>query len=182
MFSLIYPAKMENINIIMSQGSEEQHPKEVLFVSLLSINSLPNYITRTPEQVEEHKVALLPWIESPLQNVSSDDLTLELRHESSRLELCFDLFFIANLSTYTSTHSIVDTSTLVAYIGLFAIIWFTWFQITLYDVRFSVDSVWERFCKLWQFVIFVGFALVGSSFNPGGKEHNNTVSVNPPCL
>ncbi|OMP88644.1 hypothetical protein BK809_0005363 [Diplodia seriata] len=37
-----------------------------------------------------------------------------------------------------------------------------------------MDSGYERVCKVIQFVIFVGFALVGSSFNPGGKEHNNT--------
>jgi hypothetical protein len=69
-------------------------------------------------------------------------------------------------------HSIIDLDTLVAYIGLFGIIWFTWFQITFHDVRFAVDSVYERACKIIQFVIFVGFALVESSFNPGGKEHN----------
>ena len=112
---------------------------------------------------------------SPFKDSTDDDLTLELRQQSNNLELFFDLFFIANLSTFTSTHSIVDKNTLVAYIGLFAILWFTWFQITLHDVRFSIDSVYERVCKVIQFVIFVGFAFVGSEFNPGGKEHNNTV-------
>ena len=114
---------------------------------------------------------------SPFKDSTGDDLTLELRQQSNNLELFFDLFFIANLSTFTSTHSIVDKNTLVAYIGLFAILWFTWFQITLHDVRFSIDSVYERVCKVIQFVIFVGFAFVGSEFNPGGKEHNNTVCL-----
>ncbi len=53
-------------------------------------------------------------------------------------------------------------------------------SITLHDVRFAVDSVYERACKIIRFVIFVGFALVGSSFNPGGKEHNNTVDTPQP--
>ncbi|PBP23816.1 Low temperature requirement A, partial [Diplocarpon rosae] len=126
------------------------------------------------EQLAEHKIALLPWIVSPFKDKPDDDMTLELRHESDPLELFFDLFFIANLATFTSEHSIVDTSTLVAYIGLFAILWFTWFQITLHDVRFGIDSVYERCCKVIQFVIFVGFAFVGDEFNPGSKEHNNT--------
>ncbi|KAH8586366.1 bacterial low temperature requirement A protein-domain-containing protein [Bisporella sp. PMI_857] len=112
-----------------------------------------------PKELEEHKIALLPWIQSPFKHSDTDDLNLELRHESNNLELFFDLFFIANLSTFTSTHSIIDTNTLVAYIGLFAILWFTWFQITLHDVRFSIDSVYERVCKTIQFIIFVGFAL-----------------------
>ncbi|KAH6691152.1 bacterial low temperature requirement A protein-domain-containing protein [Leptodontidium sp. MPI-SDFR-AT-0119] len=128
----------------------------------------------SPKELAEHKIDLLPWIVSPFKDNRGEDLTLELRHESNNLELFFDLFFIANLSTFTSTHSIVDKNTLVAYIGLFAILWFTWFQITLHDVRFSIDSVYERVCKVIQFVIFVGFAFVGSEFNPGGKEHNNT--------
>ncbi|PVH72039.1 hypothetical protein DL98DRAFT_596367 [Cadophora sp. DSE1049] len=134
----------------------------------------------SPKELAEHKIDLLPWIVSPFKDSTGDDLTLELRHESNNLELFFDLFFIANLSTFTSTHSIVDKNTLVAYIGLFAILWFTWFQITLHDVRFSIDSVYERVCKVIQFVIFVGFAFVGSEFNPGGKEHNNTVGLSNP--
>ncbi|CAL3966802.1 unnamed protein product [Diplocarpon coronariae] len=128
----------------------------------------------TKLQLAEHKISLLPWIVSPFKDKPDDDMTLELRHESDPLELFFDLFFIANLSTFTGEHSIVDTSTLVAYIGLFAILWFTWFQITLHDVRFGIDSVYERCCKVVQFFIFVGFAFVGDEFNPGSKEHNNT--------
>ncbi|KAL1644250.1 hypothetical protein SLS58_004530 [Diplodia intermedia] len=123
---------------------------------------------------QDHEPALLPVIESPLKYAQGDDPRFGLRGESNNIELFFDLFLIANLTTFTSTHSITDTSTLVAYIGLFAIIWFTWLQITLHDVRFAMDSGYERVCKVIQFVIFVGFALVGSSFNPGGKEHNNT--------
>ncbi|KAL3428437.1 hypothetical protein PVAG01_01946 [Phlyctema vagabunda] len=118
---------------------------------------------------------LLEFFESPAKNATEDNLHFELRHQSNTLELFFDLFFIANLSTFTATHSIIDLSTLVAYIGLFGILWFTWFQITMHDVRFAIDSVYERVCKVIQFIIFVGFALVGSSFNPGGKEHNNEI-------
>lgn len=43
-------------------------------------------------------------------------------------------------------------------------LWSTWFQITLHDVRFARDSKYERLCKLGQMIVFVSFALVGSKF------------------
>lgn len=52
----------------------------------------------------------------------------------------------------------------------FLILWSTWFQITIFDVRFAADSVFERVCKLCQFISFVIFAAVGANFNPGTYE------------
>ncbi|KAH7057111.1 bacterial low temperature requirement A protein-domain-containing protein [Macrophomina phaseolina] len=134
-----------------------------------------SYSDRGSLHLHDNKTTLLPIIESPLRYAKGEDPRFGLRAESNTIELFFDLFLIANLATFTANHSITDTSTLVAYIGLFGIIWFTWLQITLHDVRFALDSGYERACKVFQFVMFVGFALVGSSFNPGGKEHNNTI-------
>ena len=62
-----------------------------------------------------------------------------------------------------------------AYIGFFTILWATWFQITLHDVRFARDCIYERVCKTVQFIVFVGFALVGSAFEPGEGKGNNMV-------
>lgn len=148
----------------------------------VDLRSLSDSIFRGTVHVQDNKTSLLPVIESPLRYAKGDDPRFGLRGESNTVELFFDLFLIANLTTFTSTHSITNTDTLVAYIGLFGIIWFTWLQITLHDVRFALDSGYERVCKVCQFVIFVGFALVGSSFNPGGKEHNNTVRSIPLLL
>jgi hypothetical protein len=86
------------------------------------------------------------------------------------------LFFVANLATFTTYHSITDSKYLITYIGFFGILWSCWFQVTLHDVRFARDSIYERVCKTIQFVVFVGLALVGSNFNPGGVKGNNTVS------
>ncbi|KAK3373090.1 bacterial low temperature requirement A protein-domain-containing protein [Lasiosphaeria ovina] len=119
-----------------------------------------------------HKVA--PWIKNPLQGVDKKSLVFAPRHEASTLELFFDLFFVANLATFTAYHSIVDHSSLFAYVGFFAIIWLTWFHITLHDVRFAHDTVYERACKTLQMIVFVGFALVGSAFAPGTDDGNNT--------
>jgi low temperature requirement protein LtrA len=120
---------------------------------------------------------VLPLIESPLKGADLEHLVFHQRHEANTVELFFDLFFVANLATFTAYHSITDHTSLLGYIGFFAIIWSTWFQITLHDVRFARDSIYERSCKVVQFVVFVGFALVGSSFAPGGKKANNTVSL-----
>jgi hypothetical protein len=48
----------------------------------------------------------------------------------------------------------------------FVLLWSTWFQITIFDVRFAQDSVFERFCKIYQFLAFVLLAAVGASFDP----------------
>lgn len=118
----------------------------------------------------------VPWIESPLVGADEEELVFHQRHEANTVELFFDLFFVANLATFTAYHSITDHSALLGYIGFFAIIWCSWFQVTLHDVRFARDSVYERMCKLLQMIIFVGFALVGSKFDPTTKEAtDNTV-------
>jgi hypothetical protein len=55
--------------------------------------------------------------------------------------------------------------------------WSTWFQITIFDVRFAGDSVWERFCKIYQFIAFIIFAAVGASFNPGGEGSDKNYMI-----
>ncbi|GJC77458.1 hypothetical protein ColLi_00296 [Colletotrichum liriopes] len=127
------------------------------------------------DYLQEEKITPLTWIESPVSSADEDtgEIRLFVRHNANTIELFSDLFFVANLETFTQTHSITNLGSLAAYLGFFSIIWFTWFQITLHDVRFSIDSGYERMCKILQFLMFVGFALVGSSFSPGTKEHNN---------
>ncbi|KAF2839761.1 hypothetical protein M501DRAFT_973451 [Patellaria atrata CBS 101060] len=111
---------------------------------------------------------------SPMKGANQEELVFSQRHEANTLELFFDLFFVANLATFTTYHAVIDSSTLLAYVGFFAFLWSTWFQITLFDVRFARDSVYERVYKTIQYVVFVGYALVGSAFQPGGKTANNT--------
>lgn len=122
-----------------------------------------------------HKTTIL--IESPLVGADHDTLCFSQRHEANTIELFFDLFFVANLATFTAYHSITDVSYLLAYVGFFGILWSTWFQITLHDVRFARDSLYERTCKTIQFIAFVGLALVGSKFNPGSSKGDLTVSL-----
>ncbi|KAK4167042.1 bacterial low temperature requirement A protein-domain-containing protein [Cladorrhinum sp. PSN259] len=126
---------------------------------------------------ERHKRrihTIVPWIRNPLQGVDKENLVFSPRHEASTLELFFDLFFVANLATFTTYHGITDHSSLFAYMGFFAIIWATWFHTVLYDVRFENDSVYTRVCKTIIMIVFVGFALVGSDFAPGTDKGDNT--------
>ncbi|KAF2741190.1 hypothetical protein EJ04DRAFT_507599 [Polyplosphaeria fusca] len=121
--------------------------------------------------------ATTPWIESPLKGADDEKLVFAQRHEANSAELFYDLFFVANLATFTTYHSITDMQYLVAYIGFFAILWSTWFQSVLHDVRFARDSIYERVCKTIQFITFVGLALVGSNFNPTKKGSNTNFRI-----
>ncbi len=50
--------------------------------------------------------------------------------------------------------------------------WFTWCQVTLFDVRFVADSVVDRVAKAVHLGVMVGFAYVGPNFNPTDYERN----------
>lgn len=55
---------------------------------------------------------------------------------------------------------------LLSYIGYFALVWFTWLQVALFDVRFGIDSVFERLCKALHFGVMTGFAIIATDFLP----------------
>jgi Bacterial low temperature requirement A protein (LtrA) len=93
-------------------------------------------------------------------------------HESSTVELFFDLFFVANLATFTANHEIVDVSSLKNYLGFFTLLWFTWLQYSLFDVRFSTDSVFNRMCKAVSFGVMTGFAVCGALYDQTNVEEN----------
>jgi low temperature requirement protein LtrA len=122
-----------------------------------------------------------PFIESPLVGADANSLVFSQRHEANSVELFFDLFFVANLATFTAYHSITDGDYLLGYIGFFGILWCCWFQITLHDVRFARDSLYERICKTIQFIVFVGLALVGSQFNPTSKNKGDNTNFRIMC-
>jgi low temperature requirement protein LtrA len=93
------------------------------------------------------------------------------RHaEATTAELFYDLFFVANLTTFTGIIEINDRNSLTAYIGFFSLLWFTWYQVSLYDVRFSTDSIFERCAKAIHFGTMVGFAVIGPQWKPGQEQ------------
>lgn len=51
-------------------------------------------------------------------------------------------------------------------------IWFTWLQVTLFDIRFARDSVFERICKVVELGTMIGFASAGSRFTTRIRDDN----------
>ncbi|KAF1940514.1 hypothetical protein EJ02DRAFT_504067 [Clathrospora elynae] len=91
-------------------------------------------------------------------------------HEASTIELFYDLFFVANLAYFTAMHQHTDAESLINYLKLFTLMWFTWLSITLFDVRFSIDCVWNRLHKAVQFGVFTGFVFAGPVFDKYSKS------------
>ena len=109
-------------------------------------------------------------LEEKPEHRDPDEPVLKKAHESSVIQLFYDLFFVANLTTFTEVHAINDAGALRSYIGFFSVLWFTWLQVALFDVRFSNDSAFERLCKLLQFGVMTGLAVVGPGFNTGTDD------------
>lgn len=85
--------------------------------------------------------------------------------ETTNIELFYDLFFVANLTTFGTVHEINSKRTLASYVGFFCVLWFTWCQVSLFDVRFVVDSLLERTARACHLGIMVGLAIVGPNFD-----------------
>ncbi|CZT12132.1 hypothetical protein WAI453_003030 [Rhynchosporium graminicola] len=109
-------------------------------------------------------------------DLSFDDRTsrprFERHEETTNIELFYDLFFVANLTTFSSVHEINDRKTLSSYIGFFCVLWFTWCQVTLFDVRFVAESIVDRAAKAAHLGVMVGLAVVGPNFNPTDYEQD----------
>ncbi|KAI8965558.1 hypothetical protein F5Y11DRAFT_294853 [Daldinia sp. FL1419] len=90
-------------------------------------------------------------------------------HSATNFELFYDLWFVANLSVFTSKHDISDISKFSSFIGYIVLLWTTWLLTTLYDVRFTADSVWERCCKAIHLGVMIGFAEIGAAFDPNDQ-------------
>jgi hypothetical protein len=136
-----------------------------------------NRLKQPLKELHAAENAVLKFHVSPFSE-GTETGPVHLRHQSNLIELFFDLFLAADLATFTANHSITNHGSLIAFIGFFLIIWSTWFQITLHDVRFAQDSIYERVCKVSQFVVFVAFGLVGADFAPeeGGEERGQSRS------
>jgi low temperature requirement protein LtrA len=104
-----------------------------------------------------------------------EDPSFRRHAEATTAELFYDLFFVGNLTTFTTMQEINNHQSLTAYIGFFSLLWLTWYQVSLYDVRFSVDSIFERIAKAIHFGVMVGFAVMGPQWKPGQEVDDYTV-------
>ncbi|PSS22920.1 hypothetical protein M430DRAFT_25883 [Amorphotheca resinae ATCC 22711] len=114
--------------------------------------------------------------ESQESACTGDELPVFERHEeSTAIELFYDLFFVANLTTFSNLHEINNVKTLTSYIGFFCILWFTWCLTSLYDIRFVSDSLVARLAKGAHLGVMVGLAVSGPKFDT--EEHNPELKV-----
>ncbi|KAF7900058.1 hypothetical protein EAF00_004394 [Botryotinia globosa] len=90
--------------------------------------------------------------------------------ETTNMELFYDLFFVANLTTFNDVHDVNEVDALKSYAGFFCILWFLWLQVSLFDVRFVTDSILERIGKAFQFGVMIGLAIVGPDFNSSDQK------------
>ncbi|KAL5001618.1 nineteen complex-related protein 2-domain-containing protein [Aspergillus recurvatus] len=114
----------------------------------------------------------LALIETPIDEKDGVPPHLYRRSDATPIELFFDLFLVANLSTFTATHEINNVEALVTYIGFLGVIWFTWLQVMMFDIRFARDSLFERLCKAMQLGIMVGFASAGTRITTRVRAEN----------
>ncbi|KAL4872251.1 hypothetical protein BDV12DRAFT_193698 [Aspergillus spectabilis] len=133
--------------------------------------SLGRWSLSRPERAGEPTQGLA-LIETPIDENDGVPPHLYRRSDATPIELFFDLFFVANLSTFTATHEINNVEALGAYIGFLGVIWFSWLQVTMFDIRFARDSLFERICKAIQLGAMVGFASAGTRFTTRVRDEN----------
>ncbi|OJJ98199.1 hypothetical protein ASPACDRAFT_53191 [Aspergillus aculeatus ATCC 16872] len=116
--------------------------------------------------------SVIPFFESPIEGKDGEPPHLYHHSDATPIELFLDLFFVANLSTFTATHEINNVDALGAYVGFLGVVWFTWLQVTLFDIRFARDSIFERICKAIQMAVMVEFASAGTRFTTQVQDDN----------
>ncbi|OAL02009.1 hypothetical protein IQ06DRAFT_346610 [Phaeosphaeriaceae sp. SRC1lsM3a] len=117
-----------------------------------------------------HEEATVPWFPSPMDGWNHETKSFAPRHEASTIELFFDLWFVANLATFTQYHAITNRYNFWSYIAFFMVLWTSWFHVVCFDARFTSDSVWERACKVVHFCSFAAFALARYKYMPLARD------------
>ncbi|KAH6692728.1 hypothetical protein F5X68DRAFT_229078 [Plectosphaerella plurivora] len=100
----------------------------------------------------------LPLFGQMVEHADQYTLRYHEREDARNIELFLDLFFVAIFSTFTKNHEINSNESLSSYAVYFGVIWGSWLQACLFDVRFGFDSMFERFTKAVQMCMFIGFA------------------------
>ncbi|KAI1842218.1 hypothetical protein JX266_011626 [Neoarthrinium moseri] len=102
----------------------------------------------------------------PIVGDSVEHPEFEKHHSASPVELFYDLWFVANLSVFTSIHNIYNSKSCTSFIGYIVMLWTTWNLTTLHDVRFYSDSIVERCARAMHLGVMIGFAIIGTQFDP----------------
>ncbi|KAF3759999.1 hypothetical protein M406DRAFT_343623 [Cryphonectria parasitica EP155] len=114
----------------------------------------------------------LRWIKSPIaRRASVQEPLVEMNSDLPYPhQLFFDLFFAANLTLFSDVHQVSSKTKLLSYVEYFYILWFTWALVSLFDVRFVTDSVFERIARAGHLGVMIGLAVVASDFHPENQD------------
>ncbi|KAF1738861.1 hypothetical protein CRV24_000790 [Beauveria bassiana] len=95
---------------------------------------------------------------------------LQRHEEPTLLEIFYDLFFAATYNAYCEAKEVTNHASFKASIGFFCLLWLTWFNVTLFDVRYATDSIFSRLNTAIQLGVLVGFVVVAPTFNPTTQD------------
>ncbi|KAJ6783852.1 hypothetical protein PWT90_05480 [Aphanocladium album] len=98
---------------------------------------------------------------------------LQRHEEPTLLEIFYDLFFAATYNAYCDVKEVTNHSSFKASIGFFCLLWLTWFNVTLFDVRYATDSIFSRLNTAIQLGVLIGFVVVAPKFNPNAKSDSD---------
>ncbi|KAK7959368.1 Low temperature requirement A [Apiospora aurea] len=96
---------------------------------------------------------------------------------SIKFELFFDLWFVANIQILAESTEISSPNDLKLYFAFLCVLWFTWFNVCMFDVRFMTDSIFERVIRIVQFASMAGFTVVVTKFDPRHETFDPTRSA-----
>ncbi|OAA60842.1 Low temperature requirement A [Cordyceps fumosorosea ARSEF 2679] len=97
--------------------------------------------------------------------------------EPTLLEILYDLFFAANYNVFAQSQSVTNHRRFKSYVGYFSLLWGTWFMVTLYDVRYVTDSIFERIARAVQLGVLVGFTVVAPNFDPEDQDEPTMMTM-----
>ncbi|CAG8983789.1 hypothetical protein HYALB_00006754 [Hymenoscyphus albidus] len=143
-------------------------PSPVVISAPLAFVARKSYISTDVDNIyDDRKFDNYQYVKDDIQETDLHESPEFKRYkESTNIELFYDLFFIANLTTFTDVLEINSTTNLKNYAGFFSILWFLWLQVSLFDVRWVTDSIIERIFKAAQFGVMIGLAATGPRFDP----------------
>ncbi|ATY63539.1 hypothetical protein A9K55_008011 [Cordyceps militaris] len=95
---------------------------------------------------------------------------LQRHEEPTLLEIFYDLFFAATYNAYCDVQTVTNHASFKASIGFFCLLWLTWFNVTMFDVRFATDSIFSRLNTAIQLGVLIGFVVVAPKFNPTTQD------------
>ncbi|XWW93064.1 hypothetical protein V2A60_000992 [Cordyceps javanica] len=95
---------------------------------------------------------------------------LQRHEEPTLLEIFYDLFFAATYNAYCDVQEVTNHASFKASIGFFCLLWLTWFNVTLFDVRYATDSIFSRLNTAIQLGVLIGFVVVAPKFNPTTQD------------